>query len=68
MGDSLGKAIGCLFALVIAFGIIALSSGGYITYKFFTKKVIESKTRITPQIKLTTDGYKVDTLFIYKSK
>ncbi len=29
---------------------------------------IESKTKIEPAIKLTTDGKKVDTLYVYKIK
>jgi hypothetical protein len=29
---------------------------------------IESKTKIEPAIKLTTDGKKIDTLYVYKIK
>lgn len=66
--EALGKAIGFLFTLAIIgiSGMILL--GGYITFDWFKGKNIESPKRITPEIRLTTDGKKVDTLYIYKLK
>jgi len=37
-------------------------------WEYFHKKEIVSNVRLTPEIKLRTDGKKIDTLFIYKSK
>jgi hypothetical protein len=65
--EGLGKAIGCLITLVIIGIIGTIGFGGYISYDYFKEKSIESPKRITPEIKLTTDGKKVDTLFIYKT-
>lgn len=66
--EGLGQAIGCLFTIAIVglIGIVLL--GGYITFDWFKGDIIESPKRLTPEIKLTTDGKKVDTLYIYKLK
>lgn len=48
---------GCLIGIVISF--IAFTS---------EEPVIQTNKRIVPEWKLTTDGKKVDTLYIYKSK
>ena len=56
---------------LIVFAIIAtcLILGGFVYFgwEYFHKKEIVSKVRITPEIKLTTDGKRIDTLFVYKS-
>ncbi len=64
--EGLGKAIGCLFTIAIIGLIGIMGSGLYLSYDYFREDTIESPKRITPEIKLTTDGKKVDTLFIYK--
>jgi hypothetical protein len=59
-----GVAIIVIFVFVLAISIGVLlgktiwDNGGF----------IESKTVIQPMIKLTTDGKKVDTLYVYKIK
>lgn len=66
--EGLGKAISFLFGLTIIgiVGIILL--GSYITFDWFKGKQIESPKKLVPEIKLTTDGKKIDTLYIYKLK
>lgn len=66
--EILGKAIGYLIivAIIGIIGIIAF--GGYLGYDYFKEETLESPKIITPEIILTTDGKKVDTLFIYKKK
>lgn len=70
MDGNIGKleAIGCLFTIGIAAVVGVLILGGYITFDWFKGDVIESPKRLTPEIRLTTDGKKVDTLYIYKLK
>lgn len=65
--EALGKFIGLLMGLsflglfsTIIFGTI------HIKRTFFETPEVKSKVRITPEIELTTDGKKVDTVFIYK--
>lgn len=66
--EGIGQAIGCLVTIAII-GLIGITLlGGYITFDWFKGDVIESPKRIVPEIKLTTDGKKVDTLYIYKLK
>jgi hypothetical protein len=45
-------------ALIVGFSVAL--------YNRFSNKTIESTHRIEPTIKLTTDGTKIDTIFIYK--
>jgi hypothetical protein len=68
MMEGLGKAIGCLFAIAIIGIIGIIGFTGYFTWDFFEEESIESPKRIIPEIKLTTDGKKVDTVFIYRIK
>jgi len=49
--------------IAIGWGIII----GTVFY-FTEEDYVESKTLIVPEIKLTTNGNKVDTLYIYKFK
>lgn len=64
MGD-FGKVIGCLM-WIACIAIALLMFGGIL---FFTERgVIESPTKITPEIRLTTDGKKIDTIYVYKVK
>ena len=66
MNGNIGEGIGCLFNIGIAAVVGVFLLSGYIAFDWFKGDVIESQKRIVPEIKLTTDGKKVDTLFIYK--
>lgn len=55
--------------LVIAVFVLAISIGIFIGKNIWDDgDFVESKTVIQPMIKLTTDGKKVDTLYVYKIK
>lgn len=59
-----GMAIVVVFVFVLAIGI-----GVFIGKTIWDNDgYIESKAVIQPMIKLTTDGKKVDTLYVYKIK
>lgn len=49
-------------AIIIGFVIFFVTKATYKTNK------VESKTLITPEIRLTTDGKTVDTVYVYKTK
>jgi hypothetical protein len=66
MVEGIGQAIGCLVTIAIAGIIGVFLLGGYLTFDWVKGDILESKKRIVPEIRLTTDGKKVDTLFIYK--
>ena len=66
--EGLGQAFGCLVTLAIAGVIGVVVLGSYVTYDLFSTDVIESPKKITPEIKLTTNGKKVDTVYVYKLK
>lgn len=68
MVEGLGQAIGCLFWVAALALIISLGAGSYVAYDFFSTEKIESPNKIEPEIKLTTDGKKIDTIYVYKSK
>ena len=59
-----GMAILVVFVFFLAIGIGIFIGKGI----WDDNGYIESKTRIEPMKKLTTDGKKVDTLYIYKIK
>jgi len=64
-----GSIGGGIASLIFYIALIALVGGGIIVggIWFFTDKdYIESKTLITPEIELTTDGKTIDTLYIYR--
>lgn len=55
--------------LVIFVFVLAISIGIFIGKDIWDDgDFVESKTVIQPMIKLTTDGKKVDTLYVYKIK
>lgn len=55
-----------LFCGFVAFALLILL-GGYTVYdKVFADDCIKSKTIIIPEKRLTTDGKKVDTIYIYR--
>lgn len=66
MGEGLGQAIGFLVTIAIAAIIGVFLLGSYVTFDFFSGDIVKSSKRINPEIELTTDGKKVDTLFIYR--
>jgi hypothetical protein len=53
---------------LIAIGILLVIGGYNIFDFFFIEEAIESRELIVPEIKLTTDGATIDTLYIYKFK
>jgi len=69
MGNPAEGLFKAFFVVVILVFLLAVGIG-----IFFGKGIwdndgyIESKTKISPMIKLTIDGKKVDTLYIYKIK
>jgi hypothetical protein len=65
--EGIGQAIGCLVTIAVAGVIGVFLLGSYVTFDWAKGDVIESQKRIVPEIKLTTDGKRVDTLFIYKA-
>lgn len=64
--QGLGAAILWGFVLLAIMGFAAggIIVGGF--WLFTDKDYIESKTLIVPEIKLETDGKKIDTLYIYR--
>lgn len=57
-----------ILTVIITVALIFGAIVGVSTYFFSHKKEYVSKTRIIPEIRLTTDGKKVDTLYVYKLK
>jgi uncharacterized protein YpmB len=68
MMEGIGQAIGCLVTIAIVGVIGVILLGGYLTFDLVKEDILESKKRLIPEIRLTTDGKKVDTLYIYKLK
>ena len=68
MVEGLGRAIGCLFWVAGLALIFSIGAGSYVAYDFFSTEKIESPKKIEPEIKLTTDGKVVDTIYVYKLK
>lgn len=63
-----GLFTGMAIVIIFVFAL-AISIGVFIGKTIWDDNgYIESKTRIEPMTKLTTDGKKVDTLYIYKIK
>lgn len=67
MMEGIGQAIGCLVTIAVTGVIGVFLLGSYVTFDWFTGDTIKSPKRINPEIQLTTDGKKVDTVFIYKA-
>jgi hypothetical protein len=66
--DGIGKAFVYLVIIALA-GIIAfVGYTGYFIYDKTGTQVFESKVIIQPEIKLETDGKKIDTIYVYKFK
>lgn len=60
IGKGLGEAL--LFVVVAVAAIVAV-----ISWVFWdNSEEIESKTLIVPEIRLETDGKKIDTIYVYK--
>lgn len=60
----LGVIIKFIIVVSIAFGTIVY----FVAKAMYKTNKIESKTLIRPEIRLTTDGKKVDTIYVYKTK
>ena len=66
--DSLGQILAGLFVIAIL-GIVSFI--GFSIYIFYDKsgeQIYESKIIVQPEIKLETDGKKIDTIYVYKFK
>ena len=68
MLDGIGKVFGYLVVIAIAGIISFVCYTGYFIYDKTGKQVFESKVIIQPEIKLETDGKKIDTIYVYKFK
>lgn len=72
VGQGIGEALGMLYIMAIAGAIAVVLLFGFGCYKtydhFYGDEIIESKTIITPTIKLTINENKVDTLYVYTLK
>lgn len=64
-GQGIGEAIGCVIVMAIAVTAVVVLGGSYF---IFSSDEIVSKKPITPEIRLVTDGKKVDTLYVYKNE
>lgn len=63
MSDSISEVFGCLFYSLIVCVILLACSAVYI---FFRGNTIETTKRLVPEIRLTTDGKTIDTIYIYR--
>jgi hypothetical protein len=69
MGNPVEGLFKVLAVVVIFSFLLAMGTGIFLGKTIWDNNgYVESKTRIVPHIKLTTDGKKVDTLYIYKIK
>jgi hypothetical protein len=68
--NNIGEGIFQGVAIIVIFVfVLAISIGIFIGKDIWDDGgFVESKTVIQPMIKLTTDGKKVDTLYVYKIK
>ena len=68
--NNIGEGIFQGVAIIVIFVfVLAISIGIFIGKDIWDDgDFVESKTVIQPMIKLTTDGKKVDTLYVYKIK
>ena len=66
--EGLGEALGCLATIAIVGIISFVLYTGYFIYDKTGVQTIESKVIIEPEIKLETDGKKIDTIYVYKFK
>jgi hypothetical protein len=68
--NNIGEGIFQGVAIIVVFVFVLAISIGVLLGKTIWDNgdFIESKTVIQPMIKLTTDGKKVDTLYVYKIK
>ncbi len=68
IGRGIGEGIQMLLIIAIIGVISIISWIGYGGYKLFIsndEQVIETSHKITPTIKLHTDGTKIDTIYVY---
>jgi len=66
--EGLGEALGCLATIAIVGIISFVLYTGYFIYDKTGVQTIESKIIVQPEIKLETDGKKIDTIYVYKFK
>jgi len=66
--EGLGEALGCLATIAIIGIISFILYSGYFIYDKTGVQTIDSKVIVKPEIKLETDGKKIDTIYVYKFK
>lgn len=66
--EGLGEALGCLATIAIIGIISFILYTGYFIYDKTGVQTIDSKVIVKPEIKLETDGKKIDTIYVYKFK
>ncbi len=64
-GQGLAEAFGCMIGTIV---ICVICIVGFVCYLVFSRDEIVTKKPIVPEIRLVTDGKKVDTLYVYKIK
>lgn len=69
MGNPMEGLFNAMAVVVVFIFMLAIGIGVFIGKTIWDDNgYIESKTRIEPMTKITIDGKKVDTLYIYKIK
>jgi len=66
--QGISKFIGRLFILGIIGIICTIFFSIYLIYTKTGVQTYETKTKVQPEIKLETDGKKIDTIYVYKFK
>jgi len=66
--DSLGQILAGLFIIAILGVVSFIGFSIYIFYDKSGEQIYESKIIVQPEIKLETDGKKIDTIYVYKFK
>ena len=66
--DSLGQILAGLFIIAILGVVSFIGFSVYIFYDKSGEQIYESKIIVQPEIKLETDGKKIDTIYVYKFK
>lgn len=67
LGDAVGKMLMTLLVLAVVGVVGVIGLGGYAVADYFwMDEVYEVAAPIKPEIKLTTDGAKIDTVYVYR--
>ena len=69
VGDGLSEVFDLMFKGIIFFILVAIATSVYSIYVTFWKEPsLESRVPLQPEIRLETDGKKIDTIYVYKLK